>query len=224
MPLPEARASESTNREGRVYAFARRVLGPSVMKRSLNARLLPRLRVIASSLGPDARVLDVGAKQAPYRRYFQHATFQTVDLRPEVNPDFVADVQELTRVVPRDSYDLVICTEVLEHVEDPRLAVEEIRRILKPNGTLLASTPFIVPYHPDPTDYWRLTFESWRSVLRDWSSVNVSAHGNRPLAVWYLLETGWGGPLRLLNPLVHRSCGWVKAGRIFLGFFVEARR
>jgi SAM-dependent methyltransferase len=212
------------DRDGRAYALARKALGPSVMKRSLNARLLPRLRAIASSLGPEARVLDVGAKQAPYRKYFRGTRFETVDVRPEVKPDFVVDVQELTKVVPCDSYDLVICTEVLEHVEHPRLAVEEMRRILKPNGTLLATTPFIVPYHPDPTDYWRMTFEAWQSVLHDWSSADVTAHGNRPLAVWYLLETGWGSPLRLVNPLVHRSCSWIKAGRVFLGLFVEARR
>jgi SAM-dependent methyltransferase len=212
------------DRESTAYAITRRLLGPSVMKRSLNARLLPKLRAIARSLGPDARVLDVGAKQAPYRKYFRGSRFETVDVRPELKPDFVADVQELSRFVPTDSYDLVICTEVLEHVENPRQAVEEIRRILKPNGTLLATTPFIVPYHPDPTDYWRMTSEAWRSVLRDWSSVEVSPHGNRPLAVWYLLETGWGSPLRLVNPVVHRLCRWIKAGRIFLGVFVEARK
>ena len=212
------------DREGGLYVVARRLFGPSVMKRSLNAQLLPRLRAIADTLGPDARILDVGAKQAPYRHYFQRARFETADIRAEVHPDFVVDVQELTKLVPRDAYDLVICTEVLEHVENPRLAVEEIRRILKPNGTMLATTPYIVPYHPDPTDYWRLTFEAWRSVLRDWSRADISPHGNRPLAVWYLLETGWGSPLRLVNPLVHGACRWIKAGRVFLGLFVEARR
>jgi SAM-dependent methyltransferase len=210
--------------DGAVFEFARRIFGPSVMKRSLNARLLPKLRGIASSLGPDHRVLDVGAKQAPYRQYFSGCRFETVDVRPEVKPDFVADVHKLASVVPVDSFDLVICTEVLEHVENPRQAVEEIRRILKPNGTLLATTPFIVPYHPDPTDYWRMTPEAWRSVLRDWSFAEVSAHGNRPLAVWYLLETGWGSPLKLLNPIIHFACKWIKPNRIFLGLFVEARR
>jgi SAM-dependent methyltransferase len=212
------------NREGAAFDVARKLLGPSVMKRSLNARLLPKLRAIAARLGPDARVLDVGAKRAPYRTYFQDSRFETVDVRPEVNPDFLADVQELSRVVPCDAYDLVICTEVLEHVENPRRAVDEIRKILKPNGTLLATTPFIVPYHPDPTDYWRMTPEAWRLALREWSSVEITAHGNRPLAAWYLLETGWGSPLKLVNPLVHYGCGWIKAGRIFLGIFVEARR
>jgi SAM-dependent methyltransferase len=212
------------DRESKAYALGRRILGPSVMKRSLNDRLLPRLRSIASSLGPDARILDVGAKHAPYRQYFRGFRFETVDVRPEVKPDFIADVQQLSRVVPLDSYDLVICTEVLEHVENPRQAVEEIRRILKPNGTLLATTPFIVPYHPDPKDYWRMTSEGWRSMLCSWSCADVSAHGNRPLAIWYLLETGRGAPLRVLNPMVHPLCKWIRAGRIFLGVFVEARR
>jgi len=210
--------------ESRARVLGRRLFGPSVMKRSLNARLVPRLRAIAGSLGPDHRVLDVGTKQAPYRQYFTRCRFDTVDVRPEVQPDFVADVQQLAGAVPVEAYDLVICTEVLEHVEDPRGAIEQIRRVLKPGGILLATTPFIVPYHPDPTDYWRLTPEAWRSILRGWSSAQIQPHGNRPLALWYLLETGWGSPLKLINPLIHYVCRSIRSGRVFLGILVEARR
>lgn len=66
-----------------------------------------------------------------------------------------------------DALDLVISQEVLEHLEDPVLWIQEIHRVLKPNGKFYCQLPFIIGYHPGPADYWRFTKEAYPRLLPD---------------------------------------------------------
>ena len=54
----------------------------------------------------------------------------------------------------------VVCTqETLEHVQNPHLAIREMYRVLQDGGILYCQLPFIIGYHPEPTDYWRFSKE-----------------------------------------------------------------
>jgi SAM-dependent methyltransferase len=57
--------------------------------------------------------------------------------------------------------DLVISQEVLEHVDDPFVWTREIHRALKPGGRFYCQLPFVIGYHPGPTDFWRFTKEAY---------------------------------------------------------------
>lgn len=57
--------------------------------------------------------------------------------------------------VKSDSYDLVVCTEVLEHVKKPWMAADEIYRITKNNGYILLTAPCHFKFHGCPDDFWR---------------------------------------------------------------------
>jgi SAM-dependent methyltransferase len=121
------------------------------------------------------RVLDVGCGDKPYYPFFACASqYIGVDAN---NPaaDFHAPVERLP--LDDSSFDLVLCTQVLEHADDPAQAVRELRRVLKPGGRVLASTHGVQVYHPDPVDLWRWTHEGLRRLFADnaeWSSLTVA--------------------------------------------------
>src|SRR3954447_25012899 len=89
------------------------------------------------------RVLDVGSGIKPYFPFFQPYAdeFLGVDLGPD------ADLQGTVERIPADdaSFDVVLCTQVLEHCDDPARAVAELRRVTKPAGRVLASTHGVFP-------------------------------------------------------------------------------
>ena len=55
------------------------------------------------------------------------------------------------------SFDVVLCTQVLEHVPQPRDALQEFRRVLRSGGSLIATVPFLWEEHEVPFDYYRYT-------------------------------------------------------------------
>ncbi|KAJ3086581.1 hypothetical protein HK102_012886 [Quaeritorhiza haematococci] len=66
-----------------------------------------------------------------------------------------------------DTYDVILCTQVLEHIERPRAALAELYRVLKPGGKLLMTVPLMVPFHLVPHDYYRYTDEGIYSLLTE---------------------------------------------------------
>jgi SAM-dependent methyltransferase len=106
---------------------------------------------------PEMRVLDYGCADIPYRRLFPaDATYLAADLpgNPQATVEIAPDG---TVPVDDESVDVVLSTQVLEHVIDPGLYLSECRRVLRPGGKLLLSTHGVMVYHPDPEDYWRWT-------------------------------------------------------------------
>ena len=126
--------------------------------------------------GTTLRVLDVGCGDKPYYPFFAGAAreYVGVDVVPGPQVDLVGGVESLP--VPDASFDLVICTQVLEHVDDPARAVTELCRVTAPGGRVLASTHGVQVYHPSPGDYWRWTRAGLERVFSEngqWSSVTV---------------------------------------------------
>ena len=70
----------------------------------------------------------------------------------------------------------MLCTQVLEHAENPGRAVAELRRAVAPSGRVLASTHGVQVYHPNPDDYWRWTHVGLKRLFDesgDWASLTV---------------------------------------------------
>jgi SAM-dependent methyltransferase len=70
------------------------------------------------------------------------------------------------------SVDAVVAQAVLEHVIDPRAVVEEIHRVLKPDGLLYAETPFMQQMHGGRYDFQRFTYFGHRRLFRCFSEVD----------------------------------------------------
>jgi SAM-dependent methyltransferase len=82
---------------------------------------------------------------------------RNLDIFPGEHIYYVAKAEAIPE---KDNFfGIIITQEVLEHVQDPFKAISEIYRVLKPGGTLYCQLPFIIGYHPGPTDFWRFTKE-----------------------------------------------------------------
>ena len=113
----------------------------------------------ADSLPHGARVLDAGAGEGPYRDIFEKMSYESTDISMvEEQPGRISFISDLKNIpIKTDSYDLVFCTQTLEHVPDPQLVINEICRILKPGGKIWLTAPLFFAEHEVPFDYFRYT-------------------------------------------------------------------
>ena len=127
------------------------------------------------------RVLDVGCGPKPYYPFFAERATEYVGVDVVDDPGRRA-ASARSRSFPSSDgeFDLVLCTQVLEHCDDPAQAVRELRRVTAPGGRVLASTHGVQWYHPSPVDYWRWTHEGLRRLFAtnaDWGSLEVEPSG-----------------------------------------------
>jgi SAM-dependent methyltransferase len=94
----------------------------------------------------------------------------------------VADVvSDVFLPFPDDSFDLVLCTEAFHYVADPRLGVAEIRRVLRPGGTVLITVPLVWEYNPNILEH-RYTGPELAALFSEWHDVKVVENGGRAVA------------------------------------------
>ncbi len=124
------------------------------------------------------RMLDVGCGIKPYRSLFQVDSYTGLDIDSEASRRRgVADVFYDGKRFPFDdaSFDAVLCNQVLEHVFNPAEFLEEIRRVLGPDGRLLLTVPFVWDEHEQPWDYARYSSFGLRALLER-HGFEVEAH------------------------------------------------
>ncbi len=129
-----------------------------------------KLEVFLEKYATDIRVLDVGSGGSSYDRYFPNRV--TIDIDPLRNPDIVGDVHNLP--FKNEEFEFILCTEVLEHLKDPKLAISEIQRVLKKGGMLVLSTRFMFPIHDSPNDFWRFTKYGLQELFKDWKIIEIT--------------------------------------------------
>jgi SAM-dependent methyltransferase len=125
------------------------------------------------------RLLDAGAGNQPYRDWYSGLVDECVaiDAAPIEGLDALAMIDRLP--LREQSFDTVLATEVLEHVEDAERAAAEIFRVLRPGGYLLATVPYLYPTHEPPYDYRRFTHFGLQKLLErhGFCGVKVFAKG-----------------------------------------------
>ncbi len=118
------------------------------------------------SLLPGTRILNVGGHKGRHRGQFNIEAYgydiTCLNITADKGTDVVADAALLP--FEDESYDVVFCSEVFEHLFDPRPALREACRVLKPGGQIVACTPFLFREHGDPYDFGRYTGSYWKQA------------------------------------------------------------
>jgi SAM-dependent methyltransferase len=140
------------------------------------APILAFVAAAAKALPPGARVLDVGAGDAPYAELFAHADYVTVDWAHSPHPgardsDVVASADDLP--FASATADAVLFTQVLEHVFDPRSVLGELHRVLRPGACLFLTAPLAWELHEIPHDYFRYTAPGLEALSRSVGFVDI---------------------------------------------------
>lgn len=96
-------------------------------------------------------------------------TYLGVDIMNGPGVDLVCDVESLTDMFEPERFELVISTEMVEHVRDWRMAFYQMMSVLKLGGMLVLSTRAPgFPLHAYPEDHWRYTVEDMRRIFMGW--------------------------------------------------------
>ncbi len=123
-------------------------------------------------LGLTGHVLEIGghrlAQSATALFPEPRFTFRDLNLEASDIPStIVADITDCRDTIPDASFDLVLSSEVFEHINRPWLAAAEIARILRPGGLAITYTVFSGRSRPLPIDYWRYSQECLEFLFAD---------------------------------------------------------
>jgi len=99
-----------------------------------------------------------------------------------------------------NAFDFVISDQVIEHLEDPKKAIEESRRVLKKGGVAIHTTCFINYFHPCPKDFWRFSLDGLRYLCKDFSNIlYCEGWGNRIALFLFFFPNRLRGHLKLVD-------------------------
>lgn len=123
---------------------------------------------------PRAEVLELGTRRSIPERPTHHrewagqdVNYIMSDFQDGLDVDVLADAHALTATFHEESFDAVIACSVLEHIQRPWIAAQEIARVLKPGGKAFVQTHQCFPLHGYPNDYWRFTTDALETIFGD---------------------------------------------------------
>lgn len=129
----------------------------------------------------EQRLLDIGGEKGERRGRFSLSKslirYFSLNVSARKRADLCADAERLP--IQHSSFDVILCSEVLEHVNDPIRVVAEAYRALQRGGKLIITVPFLYRLHADPVDVGRYTPWFWQRVLEEagFSKVVIQKQG-----------------------------------------------
>lgn len=195
------------------------------------------LRMLLPSFKGD--VVDIGAGESPYKHLLTDKGVRYIGLDTHEAAKFGYGDQDVRyfdgKTMPFEdgSVDNLLCTEVLEHVEDPKAFADEMHRILKPGGSAVITVPWSARYHYIPFDYFRFTPAAIKSLFSSFSDISIEPRGtdivviiskiivayarlffpkNKALLVITLPVAALFAPCICFCDLIGHLCLWLKLG------------
>lgn len=170
-------------------------------------------------LSAKGRLLDVGAGEAPWRDLMSGAVeYIAVDI--DSSPAFGMRLREEMRYYDGirlpfadNSFDVILCTEVLEHVKDPAAFLVDMNRVLRQDGSLILTVPWSARVHHVPHDYSRFSRFGLEANLgaANFCEIEISERGNDIAAIANKLLVL---TVRLLRPTHKRYALWTWPGAL----------
>jgi|SRR3989344_2833973 len=110
---------------------------------------------LVKKAGKNSIILDLGCGDKPFESLFPNSQLIGVDISQDSLAEVIADNHHLP--FKDNIFDAVIASEVLEHSDNEYLFIKELRRVIKNNGLVFISLPFVFPLHGVPDDFQRFT-------------------------------------------------------------------
>ncbi|WP_228712174.1 class I SAM-dependent methyltransferase [Halarcobacter ebronensis] len=162
------------------------------------------------------KCVDIGSGNSPYKKIIIDgiAEYISVDksnihkhMFSSLKEKFIdADIKELPFL--NDSFDTIILTQVLEHIDDPFKALSEAKRILKKDGVLILSVPFIYQAHAVPYDYFRFSEFGLKKICNDYNFEIIELHRQGYLGTTiFSIINGFIWELLSLNKILRNTIG-----------------
>jgi len=117
--------------------------------------------ILDIGIGGD-EVNELGIKGGNYKFFcpeFAENSYTTMDINSEYGPDIVGDITKAPFWFRK--FDIVICSQTLEHIFEYQKAFKELKRITRKGGYIIVDSPWEYYYHPEDSfgDYWRFSTE-----------------------------------------------------------------
>ncbi len=150
-------------------SWKRYKLGYSISRMKLDDYLFQYQSLISGN------VLDIGGTKNAKAGYFDidrvsnKVSYLNID--PNTKPDYLCSAENIP--IRENKFDTVILCEVLEHLENPVSAVHEAFRVLKPDGNIIITMPFLFKLHAEPNDYQRWTEYKLKKTLMEAGFSNI---------------------------------------------------
>jgi SAM-dependent methyltransferase len=210
------------------------------LKQALEATIKPIARA-------SVNCLDVGCGDRPYEYLFEKGKYIGIDVPVSgrsaelKKPNLFYNGKSIP--YSDNQFDLVLCTQVLEHVSDPFFLINEMDRVCKQGGSVIISLPFVYQEHEQPFDYFRFTSFGITDLLenagtnvvsmrKDSTSIETLAillnvyiiknltMGNRLAGYIYILLLCF--PIQLISLLLSRLLP--DNGELYLNLVIHAKR
>jgi SAM-dependent methyltransferase len=131
-------------------------------------------------------VIEIGSRNVngslrPHLLSLSPSAYVGIDICRGSGVDILCDVKNVLEVFGIERFDIVLSTEMLEHVADWRTAISNMKHICKPGGLVLLTTRSPgFPRHDYPNDYWRFSIDDMQRIFADMNILDLESDPSEP--------------------------------------------
>lgn len=125
-------------------------------------------------------VLEIGSRSVTKVNSnfkFSKAKYKGLDISNGINVDVICDAHEMSEFLDGEKFDLVFSSYVFEHLHSPWIVVDEIKKILKPGGSVFIETHFSYSFHGGEHNYFQFSHHGLRALFSQEKGFSLIDYG-----------------------------------------------